>query len=68
MGAALARGLLKANVYAPHDIALFEKAAKSARDPEVKAFAAKTLPTLREHYQHAQQLQASVRTASSPGR
>ena len=51
-----------------HDIALFEKAARSARDAEVKAFAAKTLPTLRQHYQHAQQLQTAVRAASSPRR
>ena len=38
------------------------------RQDEVKAFAAKTLPTLRQHYQHAQQLQAAVRSASSPSR
>ncbi len=30
------------------DIAMFEKAKKSAKDPELKAFAEKTLPTLRE--------------------
>jgi putative membrane protein len=50
------------------DIATFEDAAKSVRDPEVKAWAEKTLPTLREHYRHAQQLQAPAGGASSPGR
>ena len=30
-------------------VALFEQAAKSAEDPDVKQFAASTLPTLREH-------------------
>jgi putative membrane protein len=37
------------------DIRLFERAAKSA-DAEIKAFAEKTLPTLREHHKRAQQL------------
>ena len=35
------------------DISLFEKASKNADDPEVKAFAAKTLPTLKAHKEHA---------------
>jgi putative membrane protein len=34
----------------------FEKAAKSAKDPEVKAFAEKTLPTLKHHLESAQAL------------
>lgn len=46
------------------DIRLFEKAARSARDPEVKAFAEKTLPTLRKHHQEAQEL---LRTAGAGG-
>jgi putative membrane protein len=50
------------------DIATFENAAKSVRDPEVKAWAEKTLPTLREHYRHAQQLQVPAGGESSPGR
>ena len=36
------------------DIADFEKASKSAKDPDVKAFASKTLPTLKHHLDEAQ--------------
>ena len=43
------------------DIAAFEAEAKSGKDPEVKAFAQKTLPTLKEHLQLAQQAQAAVK-------
>jgi len=39
------------------DIQLFEKASKSADDAEVKAFATKTLPTLKAHREHAEGLQ-----------
>lgn len=38
------------------DIALFEKAGKDAKDPELKAWIDKTLPTLREHLAAAQKL------------
>jgi putative membrane protein len=38
------------------DIALFEKTSKSADDADVKAFAAKALPTLKAHLGHAQSL------------
>lgn len=38
------------------DIKLFEKASKDAKDPEVKAFAAKTLPVLKEHLAQAQKM------------
>ncbi len=38
------------------DIALFEKASRDAKDPDVKAFAAKTLPTLKAHREHAEGL------------
>lgn len=34
-----------------HDVAEFEKQARNATDQDVKTFAAKTLPTLREHLQ-----------------
>lgn len=34
----------------------FEKASKDAKDPDVKAFAAKTLPTLQAHLQRAEEL------------
>lgn len=37
------------------DIALFEKTSKDAKDPDIKAFATKTLPTLQHHLQMAQQ-------------
>ncbi len=39
------------------DISLFEKAAEDSKDREVKAFAAKTLPVLRNHHQMAEQLE-----------
>lgn len=52
------------------DLGDFRKQAKSAKDPQVKAFAAKTLPTLEEHHKLAQATQASVgaraRTAQAP--
>jgi len=38
------------------DVALFEKESTSGSDPELKAFAAKTLPTLRQHLQTARSL------------
>lgn len=49
-------------------VALFEGASKSS-DPELAAFAKKTLPTLQEHKQLADNLRSSVgtRTASAAG-
>lgn len=41
-------------------VALFEKGARDARDPEVKAFAQKTLPKLKHHLEMAQQLAQEV--------
>lgn len=38
------------------DISMFEKASKDADDPELRAFAAKTLPTLKAHREHAEGL------------
>lgn len=38
------------------DIKEFEHASKSAKDPDVKAFASKALPTLQAHLQQAEQL------------
>ena len=47
-----------------HDIKDFEKAARDAKDPDVKAFAAKTLPTLQKHLQAAEELQKAEKQAS----
>ncbi|HSI44247.1 MAG TPA: DUF4142 domain-containing protein [Methylotenera sp.] len=41
-------------------VKLFEKAAKSADDPEIKAFANKTLPTLNHHLEMAKALDEKV--------
>ncbi len=38
----------------------FEKAANEAKDPDVKAFAAKTLPTLKSHLTMAEDLQQKI--------
>src|SRR5215218_7845046 len=45
----------------------FEKASKSAEDSEVKSFAAKTLPTLREHLTQVRSLQSQVGNVGAPG-
>lgn len=39
----------------------FEKQAKDGKDAELKAFAAQALPKLREHLEHAQQLQSQLK-------
>ncbi|RZI56903.1 MAG: DUF4142 domain-containing protein [Rubrivivax sp.] len=44
-------------------VKLFEKASKDAKDADVKAWAAKTLPTLQHHLQEAQALEASTKAA-----
>ena len=41
-------------------VALFDKTSKEAKDPDVKALAAKMLPTLQGHLSMAEQLQAKV--------
>jgi putative membrane protein len=38
------------------DVKLFEKASKDLKDPELKAFATKTLPTLQQHLAQAQKM------------
>jgi putative membrane protein len=43
------------------DVSEFEKQSKSAKDPDIKAFAAKTLPTLKEHLQMAQSTMSALK-------
>lgn len=45
------------------DIFDFQTASKSAKDGDIKAFAAKTLPTLQEHLQLAQSTFDAVKRA-----
>lgn len=49
------------------DIKLFRKASKDVKDPELKAFVDKTLPTLQDHLAAAQQLPQSGRNAAAMG-
>jgi putative membrane protein len=46
-------------------IALFERSAREAQDPDVKAFAEEALGTLRSHLEMAQQLQPGTSAAAS---
>lgn len=41
-------------------VKMFQKAASGAKDPDVKAFAAKTLPALQEHLKMSRDLRASL--------
>jgi putative membrane protein len=50
------------------DVSEFEKQARNAKDPDVKAFASKTLPTLKEHLAMAQQIEASVKGGGGAAR
>jgi putative membrane protein len=43
------------------DVKEFQKAAKDSEDPDLKAFAQKTLPTLQEHLRMAQDMEAQVK-------
>ena len=42
-------------------VALFEKEANKGDDPDTKAWAAKTLPTLQGHLTHAQEMQKAMK-------
>lgn len=65
-GAAFDRAYID-HVIAEHekDIALFEAESKNGGDAELKAWAGKKLPTLREHLKAAQDLKAKLQTTSS---
>ena len=43
------------------DVKEFQKAADNAKDPDLKAFAANTLPTLQEHLQMAENTEAALK-------
>jgi putative membrane protein len=43
------------------DVKEFQDASKNLQDPDLRAFAAKTLPTLEQHYSAAKQMQAAVK-------
>jgi putative membrane protein len=43
------------------DVAEFQKQADSSTDPDVKAFAAKTLPTLKKHLDAIKAIQAKMK-------
>jgi len=60
-GAAFDRAYMQA-MLADHrqDVAEFRKEANSGTDADVKAFAAKTLPTLEDHLKRAQQINKTV--------
>jgi putative membrane protein len=47
------------------DVRDFDRESKNAKDADVKAWAAKTLPVLKEHQTKARELAASMKTASS---
>ena len=49
------------------DIKEFEKASKDVKDPELKAWVTKTLPTLKEHLAQAQKIKGGGKDASSMG-
>ena len=56
-GAAFDQMFLKIQLQAHEDtVALFEQEAKNGQDPAIKAWAAKTLPTLREHLKEVRSL------------
>ena len=47
-------------------VASFQHASKTAANADLKAWAAKTLPTLEEHHKMARDINAKVGTASNP--
>ena len=67
-GAAFDQQFVKQVGIADHeaDIRLFEAASTASTDPDLKAWAAKMLPTLREHLAAAQQLPVSTQASAAP--
>jgi len=65
-GAAFDRAYMQA-MLADHrqDVPEFRKEANTGKDPDVKAFAAKTLPTLEEHLKLAEQATRAVGTSGT---
>jgi putative membrane protein len=49
-----------------HDVAAFKREAESGKDAELKAWAAKTLPTLEDHLKIAQDTAAKAGAGSAP--
>jgi putative membrane protein len=47
------------------DVKEFEKASTKAQDPDVRAFAAKTLPTLRDHLQQVRDIQSRMKSSGN---
>jgi len=50
------------------DIKMFQKASEDLKDPQLKAFAAKTLPTLQQHLAQAQQLPQAGKNGNDASR
>jgi putative membrane protein len=69
-GAAFDRAYM-AEMVADHnkDVAAFQQASKTAKDADLKAWAAKTLPTLQDHQKMARELNTKVKgTAAAPAK
>ena len=47
------------------DVKEFEKVSTKAKDPDVRAFAAKTLPTLRDHLQQVRDIQSRMKSSGT---
>lgn len=50
------------------DVADFKREANGAKDPDLKSWAGKTLPTLEDHLKQAQDMQAQVKSAPRAAR
>jgi putative membrane protein len=49
------------------DIALFEQQAEAGKDPDLRAFAEETLPTLRAHLELAKEVQSQIAASGGDG-